>query len=365
MKKVCHVTTVHPVYDTRIFHKECKTLKEAGYHVSLVVTAAQDEEVDGITICALPPTRGRFGRIFGKTLLAARKALSTGAEFFHFHDPELIPVGLYLKARGKKVIYDIHEDVPGDILTKKWIPFLLRRAVSVTVRVIQNWSACRFDAVIAAAPNVRKRFASMGCNAFTVNNYPLLSEFGGLDIDWSRKKRAVCYVGVIGGARGIFEMVEAVARTDVRLFLGGTFGYEEDRKHARSLPGWAKVDELGQIDRKAVGKIFSLSMAGLVLFHPAPHHTEANPNKLFEYMAAGLPVIASNFPLYKEFVEGNGSGICVDPQDPEAIAKAITWIADHPVEAEQMGRRGRNAVHTRYNWDRESKILLAVYRELQ
>jgi glycosyltransferase involved in cell wall biosynthesis len=125
------------------------------------------------------------------------------------------------------------------------------------------------------------------------------------------------------------------------------------------------VDELGQIDRKAVGKIFSLSMAGLVLFHPAPHHTEANPNKLFEYMAAGLPVIASNFPLYKEFVEGNGSGICVDPQDPEAIAKAITWIADHPVEAEQMGRRGRNAVHTRYNWDRESKILLAVYRELQ
>ena len=364
MKRVCHITTVHPVHDVRIFRKECRTLKEDGYDVSLVVSAPRDGEIDGITIRALPSTRWRLKRIFCKTLLAARKALGTRAEVFHFHDPELIPVGLYLKARGKKVIYDIHEDVPGDILAKEWIPLLLRRAVSVMVRVVQDWSARRFDVVIAATPHIRNRFTAMGCNAVAVNNYPLLSEFGTLDIDWRKKKRTVCYIGGIVGARGIFEMVEAVEKTDVRLFLGGTFGYEEERRRACSLPGWAKVDELGQLDRTEVARVLSMSVAGLVVLQPTPNYIDAQPTKLFEYMAAGLPVIASHFPLWKEFVEGNGCGICVDPQDPEAIAKAITWIADHPAEAEQMGRRGQEAVRTRYNWDRESKVLLAVYRGL-
>jgi hypothetical protein len=160
-------------------------------------------------------------------------------------------------------------------------------------------------------------------------------------------------------------MVEATARADVQLLLGGTFAYEKERMRAQSLPGWARVDELGQLDRKEVVRIMSVSMAGLVVLHPTPSYTKAEATKMFEYMAAGLPVIASHFPLWKEIVEENGCGICVDPQDPEAIAKAITWIADHPGEAEQMGRRGRDAVRTRYNWDRESKVLLAVYRGLQ
>ena len=364
MKKVCHITTVHPMQNVRIFRKECRTLKEAGHAVSLVVSAPRDGEIDGITICALPSTRGRFGRIFCNTLLAARKALGTRAEVFHFHDPELIPVGLYLKARGKKIIYDIHEDVPGDILAKEWIPLFLRRAVSVMVRVVQDWSARRFDVVVTATPYIRDRFTAIGCNTVAVNNYPLLSEFETLDIDWQSKKRVVCYIGGIVGTRGIFEMVEAVEKTNVRLFLGGTFWYEDERRHARSLPGWAKVDELGQLDRTEVARILSISVAGLVVLQPTPNYINAQPTKLFEYMAAGLPVIASHFPLWKEFVEGNRCGICVDPQDPEAIAEAITWIAGNPVEAGQMGRRGRDAVRTRYNWDRESEVLLAVYRGL-
>lgn len=365
MKRVCHITTVHPAYDVRIFRKECITLKEAGYDVSFVVSAPRDVEEEGITICAIPSTRGRLGRIFRNTFLAARKALDTGAEIFHFHDPELIPVGLYLKARGKKVIYDIHEDVPGDILAKEWIPLSLRKAVSIIIRVVQDWSARRFNVVVAATPYIRNRFTAIGCNAVAVNNYPLLSEFGVLDIDWSRKKRAVCYIGAIVGARGIFKMVEATAKTNVRLFLGGTFAYPEDRVRAQSLPGWENVEELGHLDRTEVASILSMSIAGLVVLQSTPNYIEAQPTKLFEYMASGLPVIASHFPLWKEFVEGNGCGICVDPQDPEDISKAIMWIADHPVEAEQMGRRGRDAVRTRYNWDQESKVLLSVYRGLQ
>jgi glycosyltransferase involved in cell wall biosynthesis len=85
---------------------------------------------------------------------------------------------------------------------------------------------------------------------------------------------------------------------------------------------------------------------------------------MFEYMSAGLPVIASNFPLWKEIVEGNKCGICVDPMDPKAIASAIQWMIDHPEEAEEMGKNGRRAVETKYNWANESKKLVGLYQRL-
>jgi glycosyltransferase involved in cell wall biosynthesis len=104
--------------------------------------------------------------------------------------------------------------------------------------------------------------------------------------------------------------------------------------------------------------------AGIVTFHPVPNHTESQPNKLFEYMAAGLPVIASDFPRWRGIVEGHECGLVVDPKDPDRIAEAMQWILAHPVEAETMGDRGRQAVKRQYNWDLESGKLLKVYKEL-
>ncbi len=102
--------------------------------------------------------------------------------------------------------------------------------------------------------------------------------------------------------------------------------------------------------------------AGLVLFHDVPNHTSAYPNKLFEYMSAGLPVIASHFPLWRSIVERDRCGMLVDPRDATAIAKAIDWVLTHPEEAEAMGRRGRDAVAATYNWAAEERKLLAIYR---
>jgi len=105
-------------------------------------------------------------------------------------------------------------------------------------------------------------------------------------------------------------------------------------------------------------------MAGLVLYHPVPNHTDAQPNKLFEYMSAGIPVISSNFPLWKEIVEGHQCGICVDPLKPDEIAKAIQWILDNPEKAKKMGENGRRAVEEKYNHTVEEKKLLTLYKLL-
>lgn len=363
--KACLLTSVHPWNDTRIFHKECRTLLAAGFEVVLVAPGDKDQVVEGVQLRAVPRARSRPHRMTSVAWQVYQRALSEKADFYHFHDPELIPVGLMLKRAGKRVVYDVHEDLPRQVLTKGWIPTALRRAVGAAAEVVENAAARRFDTIIAATPHIGDRFCRNGARCQVVCNYPRLDELFVEQVDWSAKQRCVAYVGGITRIRGIFQMVEAIAKTDVRLSLAGTFSSAEERRLGMRMPGWKQVDELGQLGRGEVRAVLSKAVAGLVLFHRAPNHVNALPNKLFEYMSAAIPVIASDFPLWKDLVEGCGAGFCVNPLDVDGIAEAIQWLSDHPREAECMGRRARRAVEERFSWETEARKLTNVYHELQ
>ena len=363
MIKVCILTSVHLPFDTRIFHKEAKSLVKAEYDVTLVAQHDKNEVVDGIRIVPLPKPKNRLERITRTVWMAYRKALEIDADIYHFHDPELMPVGLLLKLHGKRVIYDVHEDVPRQNLSKPYIPVVFRKPISAMIGALEAFSARRFDGVVTATPFINRRFLELGANSVNVNNFPLASELYIAENQWEKKEKVVCYVGGIARIRGGFEMVEAIEKTKYRLLLAGDFepGLEGQLKR---LFGWRHVDALGFVDREGVRATMARSMAGMVLFHPEPNHIDAQPNKMFEYMSAGIPVIASNFPLWKEIVEGAECGICVSPLDPEEIAGAIRWIIEHPAEAEQMGKNGRRAVEERYNWGIEEKKLIGFYSGL-
>ena len=137
---ITHISTVHSAFDIRIFHKECRSLAASGMRVNLIVTHDKEEMIDNVLIVPLPKFKNRFTRIFIKPFLAFSKALRTKADLFHFHDPELIFLGLLLKIMGKKVIYDVHEDVSTQILHKEWIPKKMRKIVSFIVGNIENFS---------------------------------------------------------------------------------------------------------------------------------------------------------------------------------------------------------------------------------
>ncbi len=364
VKKVAHLSSVHSMYDTRIFYKECKTLLAAGYDVCLVIQHQNDEVLEGIKVRSLARPKNRIARMTRIIRQVYEIAIECDADLYHFHDPELIPVGLCLKRKGRKVIYDAHEDVPQQILNKGWVPAFFRKPISCLLEWIESNAAKKFDCVITATPFIRDRFLELNSKAVDINNYPILSELHEPDVNWNSKEKFVCYIGGIGKERGIREMVKAIEMIDCSLLLAGNFVSSAERDLLISQNGWNKVIELGHVDRDGVKGVLSRSRAGLVVLHPISNYVDALPIKMFEYMSAGIPVIASHFPPWKKILETNNCGICVDPLNVEEIANAIMWILENPDQARQMGENGRKVIEMKYNWEQEGNKLINVYREL-
>lgn len=379
MKKVCHFSSVHPGLDIRIYRKQCVSLAQAGFDVHLVIGASNAQIAEaagaGVTLHALAPLAGgRLRRMVAQGYRCYRAAKTLDADVYHFHDPELIPYGLLLSWQGRKVIYDLHEDLRADIHSKQWIPWLLRRVIGAVARGVEHFAARRFAALVAATPYIGALFEHSAARVAVIHNYPTINELAAAPVTATTaataatattiKRDSVCYVGAINEMRGIRYIIHALEIVPVRLLLAGVFDPPSLRTELKAYRGWRQVEEYGFVDRQQVADIMARSLCGLVTLKPEPNFINALPIKLFEYMSAGLPVIASDFPLWRGIVDDAGCGICVDPENPNAIAKAINYLLTHPEQAEAMGSNGRRAAENKYRWDREGAKLVALYSDL-
>jgi len=354
---------VHNAFSGRIFHKECKSLSKAGYKVVYIVQHDKDGEFDNVMIRALPGPGGRFDRMTRIVLRAYLLAVREDAVVYHIQDPELIPLGILLKLHGKKVIYDVHEEYGGSMLYKTWLPSWLRFLTARGVDLAEWIGAGFFDLIITATPHIAGKFPP--AKTITIQNYPILDRWNpSVDIPYKERRPVLAYAGAITELRGIREMLAAVkllsCDLDVELQVAGVF---EPLNLAEELmkTSPSNVHYWGWQSRQFVADMLASAKIGLVLFHPVPNHIKSQPNKFFEYMAAGLPVVVSDFPLWREMVNESGCGLLVDPLKPEAIAEAISWLLGHPDEAEAMGKRGQDAASNIYNWDREAEKLIEAY----
>ncbi|MGK2741206.1 glycosyltransferase [Tepidicaulis sp. LMO-SS28] len=365
--RIVHLSTAHPLYDVRIYAKEAVSAAshDCKVHVIAVDAAkAPDNLVDEIETVSLKPIKNRFARMAVMPIVAWCKALSIKADIYQFHDPELLPLGVVLSLCGYRIIYDVHENVPEDILTKNYLPWWIRRWASVLFDYFEKWSAKKLSGVVVATEDISARFS--GCELVaTVFNYPRIEEERGGGSQLGRKN--VVYGGVISEQRGIYSMLEATLSKKwpegQYLELAGSVSdvlLSQLRKHR----GWCNVKYHGALSQKEYFSLLASSRVGLCVFLPGPNHDESRPNKIFEYMAFGLPVVVSDFPLWKTIIRDSKAGICIAPTDPTSIASAVSQLIDDPYLCENMGNAGRAMVQRNYDWRSQEAKLLELYEKI-
>lgn len=362
--KVCHVTSLHKRYDNRIFEKQCKSLVEAGFQVTLIVNDhLPSETIDQIEIVSTVKThKSRIHNFLFSTGSILRKALEVNADVYQLHDPNLILLGNTLRKRGKIVIFDSHESVPDQIKEKVWIPAALRIPISMVYSLFEKHYLKKFAGVISVSPQIVDRLKKINQNTVMITNYPKIKK-----AELNRHPtKALCFAGTINAEWNHMEILDVIqSMEDVTYYLAGPFDpkyLEELKKH----PGWKKVKYLGMISHKEVQEVYAKSGLGVALNSSkqlGKIGTLGN-TKIFEFMEAGLPFICTDYILWKDILDQYKCGLYVDPKNKREIRDALVYLFDHEEEAIRMGVNGRKAIEEQYNWDHQKVIFLHFYKRI-
>jgi glycosyltransferase involved in cell wall biosynthesis len=394
-KNIIHLSTVHPRYDTRIFLKECCSLAEQGHSVSLVVGDGDGDErvaipaprfrggrsstgmtrkvIGGLQILDIGKApKNRFGRICKQSFRAYRVVRRLKPDLLHFHDPELIPLCWYLSFKRIRVIYDIHENVSQYILTKNWIHPWFRKVLSLSYQTVERILINRFSLVLAEASYSRYYDQHFSKNRrIILQNMPLPDLVKtGMEPAVKFEVPTVGYIGVVSRERGALKMVDAcrsILDDGVKLQIKCIGPVEGDLLMRREFidaqeGGWMEI--FGYMPAQKAWPILEKCHVGLAILEPEGNFVESYPTKMFEYMAMGIPVIVSDFPLYKKIIDEEDCGIAVDPSDGKALTEALKKLLLDQKESERMGSNGKRAVTAKYNWAIEVEKLFSLINEL-
>ena len=369
--KICHITSVHQRYDTRIFYKECQTLAKY-FQVNLIVNdEKEDEIINEVKIFSTNfSPKNRYQRMFVSIRKIKRLALEIDAEIYHLHDPELLRIVRFLKRKKKKVIFDSHEDYVSTIGIKEWIPKIFRRIILLFYKKYEERIVKKLDGAIACYHQTKERYDNYIENVDLVFNFPIITNHNPKISTISENKNVIGYAGQIAEQWSHHFLIQSFEYTknNVKYLLAGS----ADEEYLRILKGhkrWSNVDFKGKIHfDNVIEEIYYKSSIGVALLDYIPQCQTTVGNlsntKLFEYMFYKLPVICTDFDLWRNIVEGENCGILVNPRKPEEIAKAIDFLCDNSEKAKQMGENGHNAIISKYNWENDSKKLLKVYEEI-
>jgi glycosyltransferase involved in cell wall biosynthesis len=303
-------------------------------------------------------------------LSVVNRALRQPADIYHFHDPELIPAGLLLRALGRKVIYDMHEDVEAQIADKAWLPPWSRAAMARTYSALQRFAGRHFSALITANDEIAVHVSRLNEHTATIGNFPKLEDIptDAVYADERYAKARVVDFGGIGRRTCTKTVIRALSllpqHCHARLQLAGSVESGSSVESLQRMSGWKRVDFVGKLTRPDALSALAEASVALVLFSRNRNHFGVGSNRLFEAMGAGVPVITSDFPKWKALVDRIGCGIAVNPEDPQAIAGAIEYLCSHPTICRAMGQRARAAVQSELNWEREKVKLLSLYASL-
>lgn len=370
MIKVCYFTS-KDANDIRVFHKECVSLVNAGYDVTMVCPNAEAKEIQGVHIRGVGyNAQGDFARFTKLPKLLYEKAKEVDADIYHFNDPASIKYGAKLKKAGKKVIFDAFEDHPSLWMNRgTGLKGFIYKSVGYWYKHYEQKQCAKFDAILCCYHWTKERLQLVNPRCELVFNFPIVNKDEIQPPKGVRNQHpTICYAGTMSDAWNISTVIDAIEGSNIQFNLAG-WSADDLMERIKEQKGWQNVKFFGKLPKKeVVENVYNHSDIGIALYHYSPicHGKVGNMsnNKLFEYMLMGMPVVCTDFDLWKDVIEKNHCGICVPPSEKRAIRKAIDYIASHPDEAIEMGMNGQKKVLEQYNWDSQEKILLDVYRDV-
>ncbi len=366
MTKICHVTSAHNRYDIRIFEKECSSLANKGYDTYLVVNDDKgNEENNGVKIVSTNMTiKGRWSRMVTSMKSIYKKILEVDADIYHFHDPELLQLVNKLSKKDKQIIFDAHEDTELQIMDKEWIPYFLRKMVASMYRSYAKKRFKKCCGIITVTPQIVNKMQTYNPNVEMITNYPVIDSME--CSDKTSKEKYLFFAGGVSKQWCHDRIINAIENVEgIRYKIAGPAD-SDYLESLKKLPGWSKVDYLGKIPHDEVFELYYNAVAGMAINECTQIKGEGTlgNTKLFEIMSAQVPVICTNYTLWKAVVEDNECGICVDSTNIKEITEAIQRIIDNPDKAQIMGENGRKTVVKKYNWKNEEDKLVSFYSKL-
>lgn len=374
--KVCHLASKHKMNDMRIFEKECKSLVKGGFDVTLIGFGDQPktETIDGVrSIVLYCPIKNNLELLKKRNKLSLEAALQVDADIYHLHEPELLPVGMKLKRRGKIVIFDSHEyygwQLRDNIHKIKVIkaPAFLMKAVGNLYMRYEKRVCKKIDGVVQVCTMNGVDYFEHRCRkTLFIRNLPSISDYTRKTIIDYSQGPSVAMIGGITKERGITQLVEATLLAKAKLLLAGAFSPKSYEAELKALPAFTCVDYKGFLDKNGMVALLEESNIGASTLLNVGQYDKIDtlPTKVYDYMSMQLPVIISNTDFAQKMNDKYHFAICVDPEKPEDIANAIQWLSEHPKEAKEMGMNGRKAIESDFNWEKESKKLIDFYNEL-
>lgn len=362
--KIAHVTSVHPLSDVRILYKECESLANNGFKVSLIGFGETPSNYVGkVDIVSLGPKfTSRIERYKQGARLLKEYVLREKFDLVHFHDPELLTGLVGLRKQGIATVFDVHEDLPGQILGKYYIPALIRKPAAYFIKRIENWYASKCSGLVTATPFIGDLFKPFNENVAVAKNLPLKTEFSEIKSSDLPKNR-VLYIGGISKIRGIIELLDAlqILNGKVRLDLAGPFNDAETEVEVRDHPAWKYVDYHGVLNRKEVAHLLSQSSLGMVTLHKNLNYLNSIPVKLFEYLISGLYVIASDFEYWRKISKDLQGVRFVNEQNVKEIAEAIETSLQ---SMESRNELDRSTVLNSLTWNNEANAIVTLYNKI-
>lgn len=370
MIKIVHLTSVHARYDNRILIKQCVSLNNAGYNVSLVVADGKGSEIfSGVTIIDVGASKGLLHRMVLQARAVYKAAKKLNPAVYQIHDPELLPYAYLLAKNGEKVIYDIHEDYVTGVGQKEYLPNWVKGFAAKALDKLEKWFSTN-TTILLAEKYYQERFP----DGNLILNYPIISSNAlkeQINEHVGFKRKDLIYTGNLTTVRGAYTQSRLLnhipdiyisfigfCKEDLAIEMENSVGKNAGRMR---LIGKGEFVPFQQITAKYLERKW---VAGLAIFPKTEHYKKKELTKFFEYMTYGLPIICSDFPVWKSLIEENQCGIAVDPDNFLEIEKAINRLYTDSILYSQMSENGRNAVLLKYNWGVQERELLKIYSKL-